>query len=143
MGLSMDPPSGIATEASVHNTGEKAMSDGIAPATILLLAVWIGLVMGSLDLGFMVVNRLIDGDFYRLSEHFVWIIPLAVAVVVLLPATMLALMARLLRRSVHLGLAVGLLSFIGFLDLCGRLPLALWASLLLSGGLAIQSARLV
>ena len=87
--------------------------------------------------------RLIDGDFYRLSEHFVWVIPPAVAVVVSLPAAMLALMARLLRRNVHLSLAVGLLSFIGFLDLCARLPVELWASLLLSGGLAIQSARLV
>jgi hypothetical protein len=40
-------------------------------------------------------------------------------------------------------LAVGLLSFVGFLDVCARLPLEIWASLLLSGGLAIQSARLV
>ena len=38
---------------------------------------------------------------------------------------------------------MGLLSFVGFLDMCARLPLDLWASLLLCGGLAAQSARLV
>ena len=37
------------------------------------------------------------------------------------------------------GMAVGLLSFVGFLDVSARLPLELWASLLLSGGLAVQS----
>ena len=62
---------------------------------------------------------------------------------VLVPGIVLALVARLRRGGVRLGIAVGLLSFIGFLDVCARLPLELWASLLLSGGLAIQSARLV
>ena len=38
---------------------------------------------------------------------------------------------------------MGLLSFVGFLDVSARLPLDLWASLLLCGGLAVQLARLV
>jgi arylsulfatase A-like enzyme len=110
----------------------------------MLVAIWVGLVAGWLDLGLTVVmRRLIHGDFYHLSEHFVWLIPLGVAVMVLLPGLVLALFATLRRRPVRPGTAVGLLSFIGFLDVCARLPLELWASLLLSGGLAIQSARLV
>ena len=108
---------------------------GASPATILLLATWVGLVAGWLDLGLMVVNRrLIHGDFYRLGEHFVWLIPLGVAVVVLVPGMVLALIARLRRSGVRPGIAVGLLAFVGFLDVCARLPLELWASLLLSGG---------
>src|SRR3954468_2806015 len=120
----MDPQSGIATKESprpvVRDAAVGAMPYGVAPATILLLAVWIGLVAGSLDLGFMVVSRLLDGDFYRLGDQFVWMIPLGVAALILVPAAMLALLARILRRNVHVSLAVGLLSFIGFLDLCAR-----------------------
>jgi arylsulfatase A-like enzyme len=116
---------------------------GAGATTILLLAAWIGLLAGFLDLGLMVVNRLFDGDFYRLSNDFVWIIPAAVAVVVLLPGAVLALCARLRRGGLSLSLAVGLLSFVGSLDVCGRLPFAFWAALLFSGGLAVQFSRLV
>jgi arylsulfatase A-like enzyme len=131
----MDLHPEIATEGS--------QPAGIGPATIWLLAVWIGLAAGFLDLGLMVVKkRLIDGDFYRLGEHFGWIIPAGVVVVVLLPGTVLALITWLRRRTVRLGVAVPLLAFVGFLDVSARLPLELWASLLLSGGLAVQSSRL-
>jgi arylsulfatase A-like enzyme len=117
---------------------------GVGPAMILLLAAWTGLVVGYLDLGLMVVKRrLIDGDFYRLGGDFVWIIPAGVAILVALPAPLLALIARLRRDGVRPGVAVGSLFFVGFVDLCARLPLDLWAAFLLSGGLAIQSARLV
>jgi arylsulfatase A-like enzyme len=116
---------------------------GASPVTALWLATGIGLVAGWLDLGMLVVKkRLIDGDFYRLGEQFVWLIPAGVAVLVLLPGMVLALFARLRRTGVPPGLAVGLPTFVGSLDLCARLPFELWASLLLSGGLAIQSARL-
>ena len=113
-------------------------------ATILVLAAWIGLIAGFLDLGLMVVNRrLIEGDFYRLGGDFAWIIPAGVTVLVLVPAIVLVLIARIRGGAVRLGVAVGLLSFVGFFDMSARLPLDLWASLLLCGGLAVQSARLV
>src|SRR5262245_4630754 len=127
MDVSMDFQPAIATEDAsawpAHEAIAESQPVGVGPATILLLAAWIGLVAGWLDLGLLVANRWIDGDFYRLSEHFVWIIPAGVAVVVGLPATMLALTARLWRRGVRPGVAVGLLSFIAFLDVCARLPL--------------------
>jgi arylsulfatase A-like enzyme len=116
----------------------------IAPATILLVAIWVGLTSGFLDLGLMVLKKRLSGDgFYRLGDHFQWIIPAGVGVVVVLPGAVLALFAWMRRGKISLGAFVGLLSFIGFLDACARLPLELWASLLLSGGLAVQSARLV
>ena len=44
-----------------------------------LVAAWIGLTAGFLDLGLMILRkRLIGDDFYRLGEHFRWIIPAAV-----------------------------------------------------------------
>ena len=87
-------------------------------------------------------KRLIGDGFYRLGDHFPWIIPAAVCGLVLLPGTVLALIAWLRRRTVRLGSPVGLLSFVGFLDLCSRLPLESWASLLLSAGSPSSPARL-
>jgi hypothetical protein len=148
MGVAMDPRPEITTEVAPEPT-VRAAEDGLppsgaSPGTILLLATWVGLVAGWLDLGLMVVNRrLIHGDFYRLSDHFVWLIPLGVAVMVLVPGMVLALIARLRRRGIRPGIDVGLLAFVGFLDVCARLPLELWGSILLSGGLAVQSARMV
>jgi arylsulfatase A-like enzyme len=113
------------------------------PGTVLLLAAWIGLLAGFLDLGLMVVNkRWISRDFYRLGGDFAWIIPAGVTVLVMLPAFVIALFAWARGGAVRLGVPLGLLSFIGFLDVCARLPLEPWASLLVCGGLATQSARL-
>ena len=61
----------------------------------------------------------------------------------LLPGAVLALVARLRGAGLPLGIAVAILAFVGFLDLCALLPLESWASLLLSAGVAVQSARLV
>ena len=94
------------------------------PATVLLLAVWIGLIAGFLDLGLLVVNRrLINRDFYRLGGDFTWIIPGGVTILVLVPAIVIAFIARIRGGADRLGAAVWVLSFVGFLDLCARLPL--------------------
>jgi arylsulfatase A-like enzyme len=115
----------------------------LAPGSILVVAVWIGLVSGFADLGLLVLKkRLIDNDFYRLGDGFPWIIPTGVTALLLLPGAALALVACVRRRGFSLGIAVGILSFVGFLDLSAKLPLEFWASFLLSAGLAVQSARL-
>jgi Sulfatase len=114
------------------------------PATVLLLAIWIGLIAGFLDLGLIFVNkRLIDRDFFRLGRDFAWIIPAGVTILVLVPALVIMLISWARKGGVRLGLAVGVLSFVGFLDLCARLPLELWASLFVCGGLATQLVRLI
>jgi arylsulfatase A-like enzyme len=115
----------------------------VTAVTILLLAAWVGLIAGFLDLVLMMITRrLIEGGFYRLGRDFAWIIPAGVTILVLVPAIVLVLFAWLRARSVRLGVAVGLLSFVGFLDVSARLPLELWGVLLLSGGVATQLARL-
>ena len=114
-----------------------------SPATILLVAAWIGLVAGFLDLGLFLLGRGLSGEFYRLGEGFPWITPSGVAGLVLLPGAALAVVALLRRGAVPLGIAVGLPAFVGFLDLLAFLPLELWSALVLSAGLGVQAARVV
>jgi arylsulfatase A-like enzyme len=116
----------------------------VASGVLLLVAAWIGLFAGFLDLGILVARkRFIDLDFYRLGDDFAWLIPLGVTILVLVLAIVLALFSLIARTAVRVGVAVWLLSFVGILDFAVRLPLALWASMLLSAGLATQFARLV
>ena len=114
------------------------------PTAILLAAIAIGLTAGFLDLGLMLLKKHWTGDaFSRFGEHYFWLIPAGVRAIVMVPGLTLAMVARLRRGRLLLGTAVGLLSFLGFLDVCSRLPLEPWSSLLLSAGLAIQFARSV
>ena len=115
----------------------------VGPAVIVLVAAWIGLLAGFLDLGLMIFRTRASGQgFYRLSDQFPWIIPAAVCGLVLLPGTVLAFLDWLRRGTVRLGWAVGLLSFVGFVNACSRLPIEAWASLLLSSGLAVRCGSL-
>ena len=129
---------------AARETEDSARSERTTAGRILLLAVWIGLAAGFLDLAFLVVKkRLFENDFYRVGGDFPSVIPVGVTALVLLPALVLALVARLRHGLASLGRAVWLLSFVGFLDLSAKLPLEFVSSLLLSAGLAVQTARLV
>ncbi len=143
MGLRPATAPGEATLPAALEPGAGSPPGRLGPATVLLLAAWIGLVAGFLDLGATVVKRHLIDEFYRLGDGFPWVIPAGVATLVLLPGAALALVARLRRGGVPLGFAAGLPAFVGFLDLSAMLPLALWSSLVLSAGLAAQAARLV
>src|SRR3954451_23625388 len=122
--------------ATASETGDQGHSNRPRPATILLLAVWIGLAAGFLDLGLLVLKkRVFEHEyFYRLGDGYPWIIPAGVAALALLPGAVLALVACLRRAAVPFAIAVGLPSFVGFLDVAALLPLEPWSSLLLSGG---------
>ena len=131
-------------KSTVHEARAESHPVRAGTTTILVLAAWIGLIAGFLDLGLMVIKRrVIEGDFYRLGGDFAWIIPVGVALLVFVPAILLCLIAPIRGGSIRLGLVVWLLSFVGFLDVSARLPLDLWASLLLCCGLAVQLTRLV
>ena len=105
----------------VPKSMERAAADDsrsirIGAGTILLLAAWIGLIAGFIDLGLMMIKRrLIEEDFYRLRGDFPWIIPAAVTTLVLVPAIVLCLIARIRGGSLRLGGTVAVLSFVGFL----------------------------
>ena len=129
---------------AVREIEEASRSDRTTASGVLLLAVWIGLAAGFLDLTILVIRkRLIERDFVHVGADFPWVVPAGVATLVLLPGLVLALVARLRRGRASLGRAVWLLSFVGFLDLSAKLPLEFWSSLLLSAGLAVQTARQV
>ena len=140
-------PGTVPDEGLPRTAGEaetRSRSQGPTAATVLLLAIWIGLTAGFIDLGLLLIRkRLIEGDAIRLGEGFPWLIPAGVAVLVLLPGFLLALLARLRGGRGSLGRAVWLLAFVGFLDLCTKFPLEFWSSSILSAGLAVQSARLI
>jgi arylsulfatase A-like enzyme len=130
--------------ANTRDTDETRERSFNSAATVLRVAIWIGLSAGFLDLALLVLRKRLSGDpFFRLSDHFRWVIPAASAALVLFPGLALALIASLRGGRVRLGIVVGVLSFVGFLDCCARLPLELWSGLLFSGGLSVVSARLV
>jgi arylsulfatase A-like enzyme len=132
------------TMPSMGAVDQEARQFCIGPGTVMLLAIWIGLIGGFLDLGLLVVNkRLIDRDFFRLGSDFTWVIPAGVTILLLVPATVIACFARTRQNGIQLGVAVWALSFVGFINLCARLPLAAWAMPLVCGGLATQSVRLI
>jgi arylsulfatase A-like enzyme len=132
------------TEPKVVAAAIKTLPEGAGPGTVLLVALWIGLIAGFLDLGLLYVNRrLINHDFYRVGDDFTWLIPTGVAVLVVVPAIAIALLAWMKRRGISLAVAVWALSCIGLLDVCARLPVDPWAALLLSAGFATQSVRMV
>jgi arylsulfatase A-like enzyme len=144
MNLQPGNVTGDLPESTVLLAAKESDQARAGTATILAVATWIGLIAGFLDLGLLVIIRgLINQDFYRLGGDFLWIIPAGVTTLVIVPAIVLALYARMRGKSVRLGTAVGLLSFVGFLDVTARSPLDAWAALLLCAGLAVQSARLV
>ncbi len=139
----MDSDSEISADPVAVVPADQPPSPGVGAAEVVLIATWIGLIAGFFDVGFLVMNkRLIDHDFYRLGADFPWIIPSGVVVLLLVPALWIALFARI-RGPIRPAVPVGLLSFLGFLDICSRLRLEMWASVIVCGGLAIQSARLV
>ena len=126
------------------SSGRQGPAKGVTATAILLVAVWVGLIAGFTDAALVVIHRCwIERDFLRLGEDFAWLIPVGVTMLVLIPAVVLALIARLRGRAIGLGTVVGLLSFVGFLDASARFPIEAWAALLLSGGLATQFAHLV
>jgi arylsulfatase A-like enzyme len=133
----------IAAYPGVVVPAARPRSPGIGAGAVVLIGTWIGLIAGFCDVGFLVMNkRLIDRDFYRVGADFPWIIPAGVTVLVLLPALLIVLLVWI-RGSVRLGVPVALLSFIGFLDVCARLRLEMWASVIICSGLATLSVRFV
>jgi arylsulfatase A-like enzyme len=144
----MEVPPGHSAEVVRQETAREPATWSHPPqltlGATLLVAVWLGLIAGYLDLGIVVVRkRLLDHDFYRMGDDFVWLIPLGVTILVMASAIVLALGALIARKTARLEVVVGLLSFIGILDFAVRLPIAFWGALLLSAGCATQFVRLV
>ena len=135
----MNVNGGIAVEP-VAVPAAAPSSRSVGAGAVVLIGTWIGLVTGLCDVGFLVMNRrLIDRDLSP-GCGFSWIVPLGVTALILVPTLMIALVAWN-RGSIRLFVPVALLSFIGFLELSCRLRLQMWATVIISGALALQSVR--
>ena len=142
----MDSSPGLATatppQPAAGAARDSRPADAMTPATILSLAIGIGLIAGFLDLGLLTARTHLQKEgFFHLSQDFAWLIPAGVTLLVLLPGTILALIAHRRRGDVRPGLVLGWLVFFASLEVAARLPLKSWAVPLISGGLAVQLAR--
>ena len=109
---------GTAVEPGAVVSAARPTVPGVGAGAVILIGTWIGLIAGFGDVGCLAISRrLIFPDFYHLGADFPWMIPSGVMVMVLVPALLIALFARI-RGSVRLGVPVLLLSLVGFLDLC-------------------------
>ena len=127
-------PAGVADE--INRTGKGSLVAWSVSGTVLLIALWIGLVSGFLDLGLLILKQHLTGDrFFRLGDHFFWLIPAGVTVLIMVPGLFLALAGLMWRGAGFLRVAIGMLTFIGILNATARLPLAPWSvHIAVSGG---------
>ena len=133
-------PAGVADE--INRAGKGSLVAWSVPGTVLLIALWIGLVGGFLDLGVLILKQHLTGDrFFRLGDHFFWLIPAGDTVLIVVSGLFLAVTGLVWRGAGFLRIAVAMLTFIGILNATARLPLAPWSVISLSAGVAVQAGR--
>jgi arylsulfatase A-like enzyme len=69
----------VATKAETVDSSTPDQAHQVGLYSLLLVSAWCGLVAGLLEVGTIVLRkRMFDSDqFYRMSRHFVWLIPLS------------------------------------------------------------------
>jgi hypothetical protein len=114
------------------------------PLAILLQAVWWGLLFGYAEAG---LNMFLKFGLHRAifqSQHFVWMIPLTLTILYLLIGGVIALISIRWPRAGSLIITVPIYVFLGILSIYYVKPkISGWAVLLLAGGIAIQTARVL
>src|SRR5208283_6119031 len=76
-------------------------SSAVAPTRlkagdVIVLACWLGLASGLLEVGANVLRRHVPGSdgFYRMSRHFVWLIPITYCLLFVVLGIFLTVMCR-------------------------------------------------
>ncbi|HSJ66019.1 MAG TPA: sulfatase [Gemmatimonadaceae bacterium] len=140
------PPEAVAPSRAVDDLLSPPFSGrggrGLA-RDVLLAAVWIALVTGWLEVSILGVRKLVLGEVISLSQHFVWMAPLAYVMLYVPPALALAALATRMRRLrlPHLVAVFAFLSAVGVGSMFPRLHRL--AIVVLAAGVAVQAARLV
>lgn len=112
------------------------------PADILAAAVWLALVTSLAEGLYWFVQGRILGSLTFLHPGFLWMSPLAQLACFLVPATLLAVVARFYRGRSLLTFSVTLLSLLAWLNLLLLVPLLHYGAWVLAGcGLASASGR--
>ena len=108
----------------------------LSPATALLLAIWLGLCAGYVDIGAIVTKKLTlnkEGS-YRSARDFPWTVPVGHVVLSLVPAATLAVVSWRRPQWVSLRLGAWLLATLAFWAALLRLPFYTASSLALAFG---------
>ncbi len=109
----------------------------LSPRTALLLAVWLGLCAGYLDVGIIVLKRFTlnpEGSF-RAARDFPWTVPLGHVALLLIPSSLLLLANRRWPNRITLSLCAWLLATLASWGALARVSLYLTGSVLLAVGL--------
>ena len=118
---------------------DKSLSFQARPIDFLLLAIWLGLISGFGEAAILVYKRAV----LFFGPQVIWQAPLANACIFAIPGLALLLLAWRWPRLVSLPKAVFILIFLGALTLLLPGSIALYAKLILSGGLAVEAARVI
>src|SRR5207253_3155947 len=114
MRMGPNEPAGVADE--INRTGRGSLVAWSVPGTVLLTALWIGLVGGFLDLGVFILKQHLTGDrFFRLGDHFFWLIPAGDTVLIVVSGLFPAVAGLIWRGAGFPRVAVAMLTFIGVL----------------------------
>mgnify|MGYP001051937360 CR=1 FL=1 len=123
-------------DAAPATTAIRPSPPRLSPSTAILLAVWVGLVAGYLDLGAITLKRFAinkEGS-YRTARDFPWTVPTGHVVLALAPAAALAFVSWRRPRWVPLRAASMLLATLAFWAALARLPIYTLAGLALAFG---------
>src|SRR5215471_9285057 len=98
MRMETNEPAGLADE--INRTGKGSSVAWSVPGTVLLIALWIGLVGGFLDLGVLILKQHLTGPgFFRLGDHFFWLIPAGDTVLIIVFGLFLAVSGLIWRGT--------------------------------------------
>jgi len=113
-------------------------------ANTLTLSLWFGLITGLGEVALHGIKKFVLHKTLHLSPHVVWMAPLANVVLFGFVGVILLTLGRRWSKLRGLNLTSCVFSFLGFLSLLLMYPrFHYYAVLLLAGGLAIQTARII
>ena len=118
---------------------DKSLSFQERPIDFLLLAIWLGVISGLGEAAILAYKHV----WLFFGPQIVWRAPLANACIFAIPGLVLFFLAWCWPRFVSLAKAGFIFTFLGSLSIVMLGSIALYAELILSGGLAVEVARVI
>jgi len=135
------PHPGVVVDQSPRPTANTP--GGSLVADIMMAAVWIALVTGMIEVLILGVRKFALGEVISLSQHVVWMAPLAYVLLFVPPAIVLAALARRI-RWIRPGHVIGFFGVLGAIGIGTMFPrVHRLAVLVLALGVGVQLARTV
>lgn len=137
------------TTSRLTESQESASVRFTPAASPLLLAVWFGILTGLGEVSLFLIKKLFPqftptGSFSLLSQHFMWLVPVAEVLLFAIPSVLLSVIAWRWPRLVPVRVTVLVLVFLGSLSLLLLIPwFNSYARYALAAGLAVQASRVI